>query len=287
MRRMPWTVIASWTVTEDDIRQAVHWAQSALTYSGKIYTGGIHTIVKDDGEHLLHGAIGELFFQRHIAPDAVKITEGKDLEADFDLHGIRIDVKTKRRSVNVEGPDYTFEVPEYQNRPDRMVDWYAFMNLNMQNWTLEYIGCISKKHFWNSSILYRKGEEITYQGLSGQDRIWICSKDCHLITAGEIKELNQFSKHLKNQTSEVMAYENKPKSFIMFPNDYAKSDKAPQWKGKIILEDGTEESIVMWEKTSAKGTKFFAGKFEPLRTNQDHAGNTSGQNSVPEEKSPY
>ena len=285
---MSWSVIASWTVTKDDIAQAVIWAESALTYSGKVYTGGIHTIVKDDGEHLLHGALGELFFQRHIAPDAKKIHQGKDLEADFDLYGIRIDVKTKRRSVNVEGPDYTFEVPEYQNRPDRMVDWYAFMNLNVQTWTLEYIGCISKKHFWNASILYREGEQLSYTDLSGRPRIWVCSKDCHLITAAEIKSLNQFSKHLKIKNPEIMSMpENKPKSFVLFQNDYAKSDKAPQWKGKIVLEDGTEEQIVMWEKTSAKGVKFFSGKFEPFQERYSGSNGATSSPQVNPEKSPF
>lgn len=72
-----------------------------------------------------------------------------------------------------------------------------------------------------------------------------------------------------------MPYENKTKSFIMFPNDYAKSDKAPQWKGKIVLEDGTEEQIVMWEKTSSKGTKFYSGKFEPYQVKSEQESQTS------------
>lgn len=283
---MPWTVIASWTVTQEDIAQAVQWAQDALTASGNVYTGGIHNIVKDDGEHLFHGAIGELFFQRYIAPDAVKITAGKDLEADFDLQGIRIDVKTKRRTVDVEDPGYTFEVPAYQNDPDRLVDWYAFMNLNVRNWTLQYIGCISKKHFWNASTYYAKGEEMAYEDLTGRSRTWTCSLSCNLITAGDIKDLNQESQYLKTKKSKIMAEnQNKPKSFILFSNDYAKSDKAPQWKGKIILEDGTEEQIVMWEKTSVKGAKFFSGKFEPFQVKADPDPQASP--ASPGEKPPF
>ena len=248
--------LARWQVTQADFELARLWASRALTASGVAFTGNIETIVDDDGEHIVHGALGEMLWQRYVCPDAIKLT-GSHIGSDFEIAGIRIDVKTKRRNVDLQ-PDYVFQIPVQQR--DHETDWYAFISFNMKSWMMEYVGCISKKHFWNASWLCQRGE---------RHGTWTCSKDCHVIELPTIIQLNQNLPHYF-KINQTMAQENKPQSFIMFPNDYAKTDKHPQWKGKIVLADGTEQQIVAWEKKTVKGVTFLSGKFEPFR-NQDNA----------------
>ncbi len=51
-------------------------------------------------------------------------------------------------------------------------------------------------------------------------------------------------------------------SFILFKND-KKSDKSPDYTGKITLSDGTEKRLAAWIKDGKNG-KFLSGKLSDI-----------------------
>ena len=58
-----------------------------------------------------------------------------------------------------------------------------------------------------------------------------------------------------------MAYEMKEKTFSLFANDKKGNDKAPDWKGKGLI-DGKEVRIAVWQRKSASGIEYMAGSIE-------------------------
>jgi len=58
-----------------------------------------------------------------------------------------------------------------------------------------------------------------------------------------------------------MAYELADGDVVLFPNEKKSKDKQPDWRGKIRIE-GKDYEIVMWNKTSSRGTTFLAGKMD-------------------------
>lgn len=248
------------------MEEARAWAANTLTAQGTPFVGNLATIEDDNGDHIIDGALGEVMFLRHVCPTAQKLT-GNQIGADFAAGGARIDVKTKRRWGPLQ-PHYVAEIDITQR--DHEADMYAFMSMDVKNSVLEYIGCVSKKHFWNLGWLMEAGTWL--EGPDG--KLCRVKKTCWHLDAETINNQHYqlpIFQPLKKTTT--MAQENKPKTFIMFPNDKATNDTHPQWRGKIILDDGREEQIVGWEKTSAKGLKYISGKFEPYRAQQGDSPN--------------
>jgi uncharacterized protein (DUF736 family) len=60
-----------------------------------------------------------------------------------------------------------------------------------------------------------------------------------------------------------MAYEMKEKTFSLFVNDKKGNDKAPDWKGKGLI-DGKEVRIAVWQRKSASGIEYMAGSIEEV-----------------------
>jgi uncharacterized protein (DUF736 family) len=58
-----------------------------------------------------------------------------------------------------------------------------------------------------------------------------------------------------------MAYEMKEKTFSLFSNDKKGNDKAPDWKGKGLI-DGKEVRIAVWQRKSASGIEYLSGTIE-------------------------
>ena len=58
-----------------------------------------------------------------------------------------------------------------------------------------------------------------------------------------------------------MAYELKEKTFTLFSNDKKGNDKAPDWKGKALI-DGKEMRIAVWNRKGASGVEYMAGSIE-------------------------
>ena len=63
-----------------------------------------------------------------------------------------------------------------------------------------------------------------------------------------------------------MAYEQKEGDFALFPNDRKTNERAPDWKGTIVI-NGTKMEIAGWNKPGRSGD-FIAGKWQPMRERQ-------------------
>jgi len=62
-----------------------------------------------------------------------------------------------------------------------------------------------------------------------------------------------------------MPYEIKDNTFTLFANDKKGNDKAPDFKGKGMV-DGKEVQIAVWNKVSASGTNYMSGQIsEPFK----------------------
>lgn len=66
-----------------------------------------------------------------------------------------------------------------------------------------------------------------------------------------------------------MAYEQKDGDFALFPNDRKTNDRAPDWKGTIVI-NGVKMEIAGWNKPGRSGD-FIAGKWQPMRERTQEA----------------
>lgn len=55
-----------------------------------------------------------------------------------------------------------------------------------------------------------------------------------------------------------MAYEMKEKTFSLFPNDKKGNDKAPDLKGRGLI-NGKEMRVAIWKRKSASGIEYLSG----------------------------
>lgn len=58
-----------------------------------------------------------------------------------------------------------------------------------------------------------------------------------------------------------MAYEVKDNTFSLFENDKKGNDKAPDFKGKGLI-DGKEVRVAIWKRKSASGIEYLSGTIE-------------------------
>lgn len=58
-----------------------------------------------------------------------------------------------------------------------------------------------------------------------------------------------------------MAYELKNNTFSLFENDKKGNDKAPDFRGKGMV-DGKEMRIAVWKRKSASGIEYLSGSIE-------------------------
>lgn len=57
----------------------------------------------------------------------------------------------------------------------------------------------------------------------------------------------------------------KEKTFSLFENDKKGNDKAPDWRGKGLI-DGKEVRIAIWKRKSASGIEYLSGTIdEPFK----------------------
>ena len=64
-------------------------------------------------------------------------------------------------------------------------------------------------------------------------------------------------------------YTPQPNTFSLFANDKGDNPKRPDYKGDIILPDGTKMRLSAWVRESQGGKKFLSGKVEPMQDRQD------------------
>lgn len=67
-------------------------------------------------------------------------------------------------------------------------------------------------------------------------------------------------------------YTPQPNTFSLFANDKGDNPKRPDYKGDIILPDGTKMRLSAWVRESANGgRKFLSGKVEPMQEQKSSA----------------
>jgi hypothetical protein len=60
-----------------------------------------------------------------------------------------------------------------------------------------------------------------------------------------------------------MSYTPQPNTFSLFVNDKGDNPKRPDYRGDVILPDGTKMRLSGWIKES-NGKRFISGKVEPI-----------------------
>lgn len=58
-----------------------------------------------------------------------------------------------------------------------------------------------------------------------------------------------------------MAYEIKDNTFSLFENDKKGNEKAPDYKGKGLI-DGKEVRVAIWKRTSKSGIEYLSGSID-------------------------
>jgi hypothetical protein len=60
-----------------------------------------------------------------------------------------------------------------------------------------------------------------------------------------------------------MSYTPQPNTFTLFVNDKGDNPKRPDYRGDVVLPDGTKMRLSGWVKES-NGKRFISGKVEPI-----------------------
>ena len=66
-----------------------------------------------------------------------------------------------------------------------------------------------------------------------------------------------------NPKPKPMSYTPQPNTFSLFVNDKGDNPKRPDYRGDVILPDGTKMRLSGWIKES-NGKRFISGKVEPI-----------------------
>ena len=74
-------------------------------------------------------------------------------------------------------------------------------------------------------------------------------------------------------------FKQKPGFGSIFKNDYKTAENQPDYKGKILLKDGTEQQIALWIKEGANG-KFFSASLSDVYIKPDTS-NTTTDDGLP------
>jgi hypothetical protein len=73
-----------------------------------------------------------------------------------------------------------------------------------------------------------------------------------------------------------MSYTPQPNTFTLFANDKGDNPKRPDYRGDVVLPDGTKMRLSGWVKES-NGKRFISGKVEPIQQQ------TSGGSFAPQD----
>jgi uncharacterized protein (DUF736 family) len=79
-----------------------------------------------------------------------------------------------------------------------------------------------------------------------------------------------------------MAYQQKPGRFSLWPNEKKTKETQPDWKGSIMLPDGSEHWFDAWNMKSNAGVQYFSGKIGDLKNqNQSQVNQPAAYNAFP------
>jgi len=71
-----------------------------------------------------------------------------------------------------------------------------------------------------------------------------------------------------NPTQNPMSYTPQPNTFTLFVNDKGDNPKRPDYRGDVVLPDGTKMRLSGWIKES-NGKRFISGKVEPMQEQEN------------------
>ena len=89
-------------------------------------------------------------------------------------------------------------------------------------------------------------------------------KDCFVWVPFEHLKTIKFSILPKTPIQPMSNYTPQPNTFSLFANDKGDNPKRPDYRGDIILPDGTKMRLSAWVKEGQSGKKFLSGKVEPM-----------------------
>ena len=89
-------------------------------------------------------------------------------------------------------------------------------------------------------------------------------EDCFVWVPFDHLKTIKFSILPKPQTQPMSNYTPQPNTFSLFANDKGDNPKRPDYRGDIILPDGTKMRLSAWVKEGQSGKKFLSGKVEPM-----------------------
>lgn len=92
-----------------------------------------------------------------------------------------------------------------------------------------------------------------------------------LTSKGYLIPIKDFFNYLTKTQNTMSNYTPQPNTFSLFANDKGDNPKRPDYKGDIILPDGTKMRLSAWIRESQGGKKFLSGKVEPMQDRQDSA----------------
>jgi hypothetical protein len=169
--------------------------KQAKLFRSSVSTGRLnHQTIHKNGEGKMVGFVGEVFMDHIfeiICPDVSRTVEA-DTSYDYDivLDGIKVDVKTKQRTVAV-APHHDVSIADYRKQS---CDSYAFCSVTVDIATktipldFYYIGYMETAEFMNKSSFMKKNQ------LDGGNRrpdgsAFRITKDCWNL---KCNQLNQF-----------------------------------------------------------------------------------------------
>jgi len=215
---------------------------------------------KNKADDDLTGALGEIAFQQ-LCPSAIRISDN-DFEADFIAFGKRVDVKTKKRKGRML-PEWEVSVAQYDK--DKNCDQYAFYNFSINDQKVEFLGIIDKSDFWNNATILQEGD-------FDPSNAFFCRKQCANLSLKELHKIIKRKFIQQLNPNPMSNYTPQPNTFSLFANDKGDNPKRPDYKGDIILPDGTKMRLSAWIRESANGgRKFLSGKVEPMQERQESA----------------
>ena len=72
-------------------------------------------------------------------------------------------------------------------------------------------------------------------------------------------DLEVISYNCINKNNKIMSeFKHKNGSGSIFKNNYKEKENQPDYKGSVVLQDGTDQSIALWIKDTKDGGKFFS-----------------------------
>ena len=149
------------------MKQAIDWSD----FKGNTYS------IRQDEAYKIAGNLGEVVFS-HTYPSAIRISHN-DTEADFIYKGKRLDVKTKRTTVNPK-PHYEVTISSYQK--DFNADIYFFYYFNYSENLIWSLGWLTKTDFFQKARFMRKGEIEQYNN-------WKISEDCYIAKIADLNKI--------------------------------------------------------------------------------------------------